>query len=88
MRIFIITMEDPIHHVSFIKKIIENRKNDIVGVAVAKGDRLLINKKKSKLVYLFSLMLIMGLFPFIKNIWITITFKIKRKLSKKIKGNP
>ena len=54
-----------------------------MGLAVSKGDRLTIGKKRSKFVYLMSLLLIMGIPAFIKNSWITITDKIKKKLAKK-----
>ncbi len=77
MKIFIITMDDPVQTYSFIKKIIDNRLNDIVGIAVPKGNRLTIGKKKSKFVYLLSLLLIMGLPAFIKNSFITLCFKFR-----------
>lgn len=83
MRIFIITMDDPVQTRSFIKYIIDHRKSDIVGLAVSKGDRLTIGKKRSKFVYLISLLLIMGLPAFIKNSWITLSDKIIKNLSKK-----
>lgn len=83
MRIFIITMDDPVQTRSFIKYIIDHRKSDIIGLAVSKGDRLTIGKKRSKFVYLISLLLIMGIPVFIKNSWITLTDKVIKKLSKK-----
>ncbi len=83
MKIFIITMDDPLQTRNFIKYIIHHKKSDIMGLAVSKGDRLTIGKKRSKFVYLMSLLLIMGLPAFIKNSWITITDKIKKKLAKK-----
>ena len=82
MRIFIITMDDPLQTRKFIKYIIDHKKSDIIGLAVPKGDRLTIGKKRSKFVYLLSLLLIMGLPAFAKNFWITITDKIKKKLAK------
>ena len=81
MRIFIITMDDPVQTYDFIKTIIDNRRENIIGLAVTKGDRLTINKKKSKLKYLISLLLIMGIYHFIKNSFLTIIFKIKKHLS-------
>ena len=45
MRIFIITMDDPVYTVPFIREVIEHRKKDIVGVAISKGDRMVIGKK-------------------------------------------
>ena len=58
MRIFIITMEDPVYTLPFIREIIDQRKQDIVGLAVAHGDRMTIGKNRSQIVYLFSLLLI------------------------------
>lgn len=82
MRIFIITMEDPVYTLPFIREIIDKRKDDIVGVAVSKGDRLTIGKNRSKIVYLFSLLLIMGLPAFIRYASISVSFKLKKMLSK------
>lgn len=82
MRIFIITMDDPIQTRNFIKYIIDKKKDSIVGLAVPKGSRLTIGKK-SKVAYIFSLLLIMGIPAFIKNSWITLTDKIQKKLAKK-----
>jgi methionyl-tRNA formyltransferase len=76
-------MDDPVQTRKLIKYIIENRKSDIIGLAVPKGDRLTIGKNRSKIAYLFSLFLIMGLHAFFKNSWITITDKIQKKLAKK-----
>lgn len=82
MRIFIITMDDPVQTYDFIKYIIDNKKDQIVGLAVPKGDRMKIGKKKSKLEYVISLFLIMGLFHFIKNGVKTVMFKLQKKLYK------
>ena len=80
MRIFIITMDDPVLTKSFITKIIEKRKSDIVGLAVSKGDRLTIRKNKSKIGYLLSLFLIMGFLNFTKSSLITLNHKVRKKL--------
>ena len=75
-------MEDPVYTLPFIKAVVDERKNDIVGIAIPKGDRLSINKKKSKISYLFSLLLIMGLPYYIKYSVITIFYKLKKILNK------
>lgn len=82
MRIFIITMDDPIQTNGFISKIIEKRYKDIVGLAVTKNDRLSIKKGKSKIQYILSLMLIMGFYNFFKNSLITMTHKLKKNINK------
>ncbi len=82
MKIYILTMDDPIKTNDFIKSIVDSKKDDIVGLAVTKGNRLTISKKKSKLLYLFSLLLIMGPINFTKNIIITLVHKFKILLSK------
>jgi len=86
MRIFIITMEDPVYTLPFIKEIILNRQKDIVGLAVAKGNRLTIGGKRSKLTYLFSLLLIMGFLHFMKFSFKTLSFKVKLYLSRYLKS--
>ena len=89
MRIFITTMDDPVQTHDFIKAIIDYGNNNIVGLAVIKGDRLTIGKKKSKLVYILSLCLIMGVPYFILNSWKSLGFKLKRKLHEfGFVGNP
>jgi len=82
MKIFIITMDDPIQTRSFIKHIIDNKCDSIVGLAMSKGDRLTIGKNRSKVVYLFSLLLIMGLPAFLKNVLVSVFDRMKKKLSK------
>lgn len=79
MRIFIITMDDPVQTHQFIRYIIDEKKDEIVGLAVSKGDRLRIGKKRSKVAYLFSLFLIMGLEYFSANALTTLWFKIRKK---------
>lgn len=81
MRILIITMEDPLYTISFFKDIIQKRHNNIVALAIAEGDRMKIGKKRSKIMYLFTLLLIMGMPFFIQNTWKTLLFKIKKKLA-------
>lgn len=83
MRIFIITMDDPVQTYDFIRSIIENRKDEIVGLAVSKGDRLTLPKGRSKTAYLLSLFLIMGPFAFAKNAFIALRFKIRKKLAER-----
>lgn len=78
MRIFIITMDDPVQTKDFIRHIIDARFNDIIGVAVSKGDRLTLSKGKSKNAYVLSLLLIMGPWHFIKNAFVSITHKSKK----------
>lgn len=82
MRIYIITMEDPLYTLPFIKSVITEKQSNIVGVAISEGGRFKIGKKRSKLVYLFSLFLIMGIIGFITNISKTLIFKFKKAASK------
>ena len=84
MNIFIVTMDDPVQTKEFILRIIKTRRKDIVGLAIAKGDRLTIKKNRSKLEYLISLLLIMGVVHFIKNSYITVLYKLRKKLHQKI----
>ena len=82
MRIYILTMDDPIMTNDFIKSIVDSNRGSIVGLAVTKGNRLTISKKRSKLIYLLSLFLIMGPVSFTKNIIITLTHKLRIALSR------
>ena len=82
MRIAILAMDDPLYTNSFIKEIIDAKKEEIILYAyVTKGDRMTIGKRRSKFVYLISLFLIMGPVSFIKSSFITIIHKFKKKLS-------
>lgn len=87
MRIYIITMDDPIQTYNFIKEIIDAKENEIVGLAIPKGNRLTLSKGKSKITYVFSLLLIMGLRHFFISSFVTLIFKIKRILYVKGIGN-
>jgi methionyl-tRNA formyltransferase len=80
VKIHIITMEDPVYTLDFIKEIIKARKNDIVGVTIAKGNRLKIGSKRSKIVYLCSLFLIMGVSGFFRYALQTFSYKIRKKM--------
>ena len=82
MRIFIITMDDPVQTKSFIQRIIDERKDDIIGLAVPKGDRLTLSKGKSKYEYLVSLLLIMGPWHFLKNAFKSVWHKVKKTSNK------
>lgn len=73
-------MDDPIHTYSFIKDIIDKQGDQIVGLAIPKGNRLTLSKGKSKIAYLFSLLLIMGPWQFLMTSFKTLTFKIRKKL--------
>lgn len=73
-------MDDPIQTYRFIKEIIDAKQHEIVGLAIPKGDRLTISKGKSKYTYILSLLLIMGPWHFLKSSFITVSFKIKKKL--------
>ncbi len=83
MKIFIITMDDPLFTIPFLKKILIARKKDICGIAlVKKGNRLSVGKNNSKSIYLLSLLIILGPFHFFINTIKTITYKAKKKISK------
>lgn len=77
MKIFIITMDDPVQTKDFIKYIIDARSDDIIGLAVPKGDRLTLSKGKSQYIYILSLLLIMGVFQFSKNVIVSILHKLR-----------
>jgi methionyl-tRNA formyltransferase len=82
MRIVILAMDDPLYTNDFIKKILKERKEDIVLYAyVTKGNRMTIGKDRSKVEYLISLFFIMGPFQFAKNTLKTIWHKIRKRLS-------
>lgn len=74
-------MDDPLLTNNFMKKIIDRRKNDIIGLAVSKGTRLRIPKSKSKFGYLISLLLIMGVVSFLKNSILMAIFTTKKIFS-------
>ncbi|MFA7630640.1 MAG: formyltransferase family protein [Candidatus Cloacimonadaceae bacterium] len=63
MKIWIITMEDPVYTVDFIKTIISECKYDVLGLTITRGNRFKIGKGKSKVLYALSLFIIMGI-PF------------------------
>lgn len=88
MKIYIITMEDPVFTLDFFKDIIRHRSKDIAGIAIAKGGRLKIGKNRSKVKYLVSLLIIMGPYHFFKNGVITITYKLRKRLTKFLKFIP
>ncbi|MFA7542858.1 MAG: formyltransferase family protein [Candidatus Cloacimonadaceae bacterium] len=84
MKIVLISMNDPMYTIPFMKDVLNHFKYEIsLVVTVTKGDRMTLSKGKSKLEYLFSLLLIMGIYEFIKSGIIQIVFKLKVKLSRR-----
>lgn len=89
MRVFIITMDDPVQTHRFIRYIIDQRRDQIIGLAVAEGDRLRIGNKRSKFAYVLSLLLIMGVRYFTYNAAKTVWFKLRKKAyGWGLSGNP
>lgn len=85
MKIVILAMDDPLYTNRFIRQIIDARHDELFGfIYVSKGNRMTIGKDKSKAAYLFSLLLVMGLFQFLSNSLITILHKIRITLSKNL----
>ena len=76
-------MDDPVQTNSFIREIIERQKSSICGLAVTKSGRLTLQKNKSKIEYIISLFLIMGLYHFMKNSMITGYHHFKKKMHSK-----
>jgi len=73
-------MDDPVQTKDFIRKIIDARLTEIIGLAITNGDRLTLSKGKSKYTYVLSLFLIMGPLHFLKNAWVSVIHKIRKKL--------
>ena len=77
MKIFIIAMDDPLYINKFLKEIIDNKKKQVVGFALVENKgRMTLNKKQSKIVYLFSLLLIMGFIRFSINVFKTLKYNL------------
>jgi methionyl-tRNA formyltransferase len=84
MKVFIITMDDPVQTIPFLRRVIEARPDWMAGVAVTQGDRLTLKKGKSKLSYLLALLLIMGPQYYLRNVFITMAYKIAKRLSSRV----
>ena len=82
MKIYIITMDDPLKTNDFIKEILVKKKKNIIGLAVSRGGRLKIGNHKSKFIYLLSILFIMGYREFFRNSFKTINHKIRLFLSR------
>lgn len=82
MKIWILTMEDPVYTVDFIKEIIHHHHSHIEGLTIARGNRLKIGKKRSKPLYILSLFLIMGCKTFIRFSTKTFSYKLKKQIDK------
>lgn len=80
MKIHIITMEDPLYTVDFIKAIIRDRHKNITGLTISRGGRLKIGKQRSRAVYLLGLSLIMGIPTFVRYAFQTIHYRLKKKI--------
>lgn len=81
MKVYIVTMDDPVQTFPFLKRVIEAKTGWMVGVAITEDDRLTLKKGKSKVSYLVALLLIMGPLFFLQNTLNTIAYKITKTLS-------
>lgn len=77
MRIYILTMDDPVYSIDFCRKLIRQRHHEIVGITLVKFARFNLGKKRSGLEYAVTLLLIMGPVFFFQNVWKNYSFKIK-----------
>ena len=68
-------MDDPFQTYNFIKEIIDTKENETVMLDTPKRDRLTLSKCTSKLVYIFSLLLIIGPWNFFTSSINTVDFK-------------
>jgi methionyl-tRNA formyltransferase len=83
MRIFITSMDELYFMNPFITKILNERKNDIIGLAISKGGRLTTRKKRVDISYSITLLLIIGLKNSIKIGYTSFIFSMQKKLLKK-----
>lgn len=74
-------MDEPLYTNPFIRRIIIERKNDIVGVAVSKGTPLTTRKKTRYIGHVLAVSLIMGLPYTLKHFLKTLEFRVMKSLS-------
>lgn len=87
MKIVILAMDDPVYTNKFIRQIIDARRDDIAKVVqVTGGNRLTLENNRSKIAYLFSLLLIMGPVFFIKNALLTVIHQLQKTISRIFPG--
>ncbi|MFA6661099.1 MAG: formyltransferase family protein [Bacilli bacterium] len=78
MKIVLVSMNDPMYTIPFMKDIMHAFRDEIaLVVTVTKGNRMTLSKGKSKIAYLISLFLIMGLCEFFKSAIIQVWFKLR-----------
>jgi len=82
MKIFIITMDDPLFTIPYLKKVIAAKQESICGIAlVTKGNRITVRKNQSRLNYLTALFIILGPAYYLTNAFKTLSHKILKKLA-------
>lgn len=82
MKIFILSMDDPLYTIPFLKTVIDARAADICGVAlVTKGDRLTVRRNQSKLAYLVALLVILGPIEYGRNVAKSLAHWVRGKLA-------
>lgn len=86
MRIFITTMDDPLVTNDFIEKIIEVKKEEIIGIAVSENNRFTSVDKKIELRYAITLFIIVGLVETFRKMLVVLKFKIRERLSRIFKS--
>ena len=77
MKIFIATIEDPLVTNSFIKKIIEAKKDEIIGISISEHGQFKTRKSGRDMKYIIALFIIAGVKATIKNILRYLSIKYK-----------
>lgn len=85
MRIFILTMDEPVYTGPFIREIISKLQDEIVGLAITSGDRLTVSRTRSRTVYALTLLVITGVIPFLRAGLKTFHYRLCVKFSRLFK---
>ncbi|KQC13007.1 MAG: hypothetical protein APR63_01575 [Desulfuromonas sp. SDB] len=75
-------MDEPVYTNAFISKVIAERKDDIIGLATSKGNRIKAKGKRVNFAYAVTLLIIMGIIGSFKVSLLIIDFKIRCRFSR------
>jgi methionyl-tRNA formyltransferase len=82
MRIFITTMDEPLYTNSFIKRILDKCHNEIIGIAVSKGNPLTTRSLKQYVESIVAMFIIMGIPHFLKHFVMTVSFRLSKHVNR------
>jgi len=78
MRVFILTMNEPVFTLPFLGRVAAHMEDELVGIAVSQRNRLHPGKRGNKAAMLLKMILIMGPWHFVRSSVVSVMHRVRR----------